>query len=142
MFYLIPTPIGNLGDVTLRSLEIIKSVDILLAEDTRHSSRLLSHYDISRTLSSFHSHNEHKRLDSIVEELKAGKTVGLMSDAGTPGISDPGYLLVRACHAQNIPVQCLPGATALVPALVSSGIPSDRFFFEGFLPHKKGAIHD
>jgi 16S rRNA (cytidine1402-2'-O)-methyltransferase len=136
--YLVPTPIGNLGDITLRALEILKTVDIILAEDTRNSGQLLKHFDIKKPLLSFHAHNEHKVLPSIVEQLNSGKKMALISDAGTPGISDPGYLLVREALAQNIQLETLPGATAFVPALVNSGLPCDHFVFEGFLPHKKG----
>jgi len=134
----VPTPIGNLGDITLRALEVLKSVDLILAEDTRTSSKLLSHYEIKSAIKSFHIHNEHKAVASIIELLKSGKQLALVSDAGTPGISDPGFLLVRACHDHGIKVECLPGATALIPALVSSGLPAHNFHFEGFLPHKKG----
>ncbi|MEP2670616.1 MAG: 16S rRNA (cytidine(1402)-2'-O)-methyltransferase [Cyclobacteriaceae bacterium] len=136
--YLVPTPIGNLGDITLRSLEILKQVDTILAEDTRKSGILLKHYDIQKPLVSFHIFNEHKKLTGLVEKMKAGETMALVSDAGTPGISDPGFLLTRACLQEGIQLECLPGATAFVPALVKSGFPTDRFVFEGFLPHKKG----
>lgn len=136
--YLVPTPIGNLGDITLRSLEVLKQVDIILAEDTRKSGILLKHYDIQKPLVSFHIFNEHKKLTGLVEKMKAGDTMALVSDAGTPGISDPGFLLTRACLQEGIQLECLPGATAFVPALVKSGFPTDRFVFEGFLPHKKG----
>ena len=136
--YLVPTPIGNLADITFRAIEVLNSVDLILAEDTRTSSKLLNHYKISRPLKSFHSFNEHKTLNSMIDQLKSGKQVALISDAGTPGISDPGFLLVRESLSQKIDVECLPGATAFVPALVKSGIPCDRFVFEGFLPHKKG----
>ncbi|MDG1476338.1 MAG: 16S rRNA (cytidine(1402)-2'-O)-methyltransferase [Vicingaceae bacterium] len=136
--YLIPTPIGNLEDITLRSLRILKEVDIILAEDTRTSSKLLKHYDISKKLVAHHQHNEHKSLERIIESLKAGETMALISDAGTPAISDPGFLLARECIKNDIEIECLPGATAFVPALVNSGFPSDKFVFEGFLPHKKG----
>lgn len=136
--YIVPTPIGNLEDITLRALRILKEVDRVLAEDTRTSGKLLKHYDINKPMSSFHIHNEHKVLDKIIEELKAGVVMALVSDAGTPAISDPGFLLVRACLQHSIKVECLPGATAFVPALVNSGFPSTRFIFEGFLPHKKG----
>jgi len=136
--YLVPTPIGNLGDITLRALEVLKSVDLILAEDTRTSGILLRHYNISKPLQSFHIHNEHKALASVISRLEKGETIALVSDAGTPGISDPGFLLVRECVKNNLSVECLPGATAFVPALVKSGFPTDRFVFEGFLPHKKG----
>ncbi|MBS1680241.1 MAG: 16S rRNA (cytidine(1402)-2'-O)-methyltransferase [Bacteroidetes bacterium] len=136
--YLVPTPIGNLGDITLRALEILKSVDVILAEDTRTSGILLKHYNISKPLQSFHVFNEHKALQSIIQKLKQGETLALVSDAGTPAISDPGFLLVRECLKNNLTIECLPGPTAFVPALVKSGFPTDRFVFEGFLPHKKG----
>src|SRR3954468_976432 len=138
MLYIVPTPLGNLKDITLRSLEVLKSVDVILAEDTRTSSKLLQHYGISKPLSPYHQHNEHKIVTHIADQLLAGKTFALITDAGTPGISDPGFLLVRECIRHNIPVECLPGATAFVPALVQSGLPSDSFVFEGFLPLKKG----
>jgi 16S rRNA (cytidine1402-2'-O)-methyltransferase len=138
MLYLVPTPLGNLKDITLRSIEVLQSVDVILCEDTRTSSRLLQHYNIQKPLSPYHQHNEHKIVQHIVEQLAAGKTMALITDAGTPGISDPAFLLVRACLQQNVKVECLPGATAFVPALVNSGIPSNRFVFEGFLPLKKG----
>ncbi|WP_172919877.1 16S rRNA (cytidine(1402)-2'-O)-methyltransferase [Capnocytophaga canis] len=136
--YLIPTPIGNLEDITLRALRLLKEVDMILAEDTRTSSKLLKHYDIATPMQSYHMHNEHKVVDYWVQRIKNGEIVGLITDAGTPGISDPGFLLTRACLEQCIEVECLPGATAFVPALVSSGLPNDRFIFEGFLPDKKG----
>ncbi len=136
--YVVPTPIGNLGDITLRALEVLKSVDTILAEDTRTSGFLLKHYQISQPLQSFHIFNEHKALQSVIQKLKDGETMALVSDAGTPGISDPGFLLVRECLKNNLTIECLPGATAFVPALVKSGFPTDRFVFEGFLPHKKG----
>jgi 16S rRNA (cytidine1402-2'-O)-methyltransferase len=136
--YLIPTPIGNLQDITLRALTTLKEVDLVLAEDTRVSKKLLNHFDIPAKLSSFHQHNEHKMLENIIGKLTSGLSIALVSDAGTPGISDPGFLLVRECIQHDIPVEALPGATAFVPALVVSGLPSDRFVFEGFLPHKKG----
>lgn len=136
--YLVPTPIGNLRDITLRALDVLKEVNTILAEDTRTSSKLLKHYQINNTLESFHAFNEHKRLNQLIERLRQGETMALISDAGTPAISDPGFLLVRACNEHQIPVECLPGATALIPALVNSGLPSDRFVFEGFLPTKKG----
>ena len=136
--YLIPTPIGNLEDITLRALRLLKEVEVILAEDTRTSSKLLKHYDIHTPMQSYHLFNEHKVVDAWVQRIKGGTTVGLITDAGTPAISDPGFLLARACIAEGIPVECLPGATAFVPALVSSGLPNDRFTFEGFLPDKKG----
>ncbi|HLU84044.1 MAG TPA: 16S rRNA (cytidine(1402)-2'-O)-methyltransferase [Vicingaceae bacterium] len=136
--YLVPTPIGNLQDFTYRAVEVLNTVDLILAEDTRTSSKLLKHYNIGKPLTAFHQHNEHKSLDKIIDKLNSGSTIALVSDAGTPGISDPGFLLVRACVENNIDVECLPGATAFVPALVSSGFPCDKFVFEGFLPHKKG----
>ncbi|GAB3328457.1 16S rRNA (cytidine(1402)-2'-O)-methyltransferase [Marivirga atlantica] len=136
--YLIPTPIGNLEDITLRAINTLKSVDLILAEDTRTSGKLLKHYEIDKPLRSFHIHNEHHKVNSIIEELKGGKIIALVSDAGTPGISDPGFLLARAALENDIKLECLPGATALIPALVKSGFPNDRFVFEGFLPHKKG----
>lgn len=136
--FLVPTPIGNLGDMTIRGLEILKSVDTVLAEDTRTSGMLLKHYQISKPLQSFHIFNEHKALAGLVKRMMDGETMALISDAGTPGISDPGFLLVRECLQAGIKVDSLPGATALIPALVKSGFPTDRFVFEGFLPHKKG----
>lgn len=136
--YLVPSPIGNLGDITYRAVEILKQADVILCEDTRTSSVLLRHYNIQKPLTPYHQHNEHKILAHLVEQMQAGKTFALITDAGTPGVSDPGFLLVRECLRQNIPVECLPGATAFVPALVQSGIPSNRFVFEGFLPLKKG----
>jgi 16S rRNA (cytidine1402-2'-O)-methyltransferase len=136
--YIIPTPIGNLGDITLRALEVLKAVDLILAEDTRTSGKLFKHYSISRPLQSFHNFNEHKVVEGLVKRLQQGETMALVSDAGTPGISDPGFLIVRAALQADIKVECLPGATAFVPALVKSGLPCDRFVFEGFLPHKKG----
>ena len=136
--YIVPTPIGNLEDITLRAIRILKEADLILAEDTRTSYKLLRHYDITTPLSSHHIHNEHKSIDKIVMRLQAGETMALISDAGTPAISDPGFLLVRACVENDIEVDCLPGATALIPALVNSGLPNDKFHFEGFLPHKKG----
>ena len=138
MIYLIPTPIGNLEDITLRAIRLLKEVDLILAEDTRVSIKLLKHFEIGTPLQSFHMHNEHKKVETVVEQLKNGKTVALISDAGTPGISDPGFLLVREALKEGMEVQCLPGPTALIPALVQSGIPCDRFVFEGFLPPKKG----
>ena len=136
--YLIPTPIGNLEDITLRALRILKEVNIVLAEDTRTSRKLFSHYDIDANLAPFHMHNEHKVLQKWIDRIKLGETIALVSDAGTPAISDPGFLLVRECVKNDIEVDCLPGATAFVPALVNSGLPSDKFVFEGFLPVKKG----
>ena len=136
--FVVPTPIGNLGDITLRSIEVLKSADLILAEDTRTSSKLLKHYDIDTPVESFHMHNEHKKLESIINKLRSDTEIALISDAGTPGISDPGFLLVRECINNEVEVECLPGPTAFVPALVSSGLPCDRFSFEGFLPVKKG----
>lgn len=136
--YLVPTPIGNLGDITLRALEVLKSVDIVLAEDTRNSGQLLKHLQIKKPMMSFHAFNEHKTVHSIIDRLKSGTQMALISDAGTPGISDPGYLLVREALEHDISIETLPGATAFVPALVNSGLPCDRFVFEGFLPPKKG----
>ena len=136
--FVVPTPIGNLGDITLRSIEVLKSADLILAEDTRTSSKLLKHYDIDTPVESFHMHNEHKKLEYIINKLKRDFEIALISDAGTPGISDPGFLLVRECINNEVEVECLPGPTAFVPALVSSGLPCDRFSFEGFLPVKKG----
>ena len=138
MLYIVPTPIGNLEDITLRALNVLKSVDLILAEDTRTSKKLLDHYEIETPMRSFHAHNEHKVLSNIIEQLKVGTDMALISDAGTPSISDPGFLLVRACRENEIELTCLPGATAFVPALVMSALPSDKFYFEGFLPHKKG----
>ncbi len=136
--YLVPTPIGNLGDITLRAIEVLKEVDLVLAEDTRKSGILLKHFQISKPLFSHHKFNEHRTLESLVNRILGGTTIALISDAGTPGISDPGFLLVRACIEQEIPVESLPGPTAFVPALVNSGLPCERFVFEGFLPQKKG----
>lgn len=136
--YLVPTPIGNLEDITLRALTVLKSVDTILAEDTRTSGKLLKHFDISQPLRSYHIFNEHKAIEKLLSEFEEGKIMALISDAGTPSISDPGFLLVRECLKADIKIECLPGATAFVPALVKSGLPSDRFVFEGFLPHKKG----
>ena len=138
MLYLVPTPIGNLKDITLRALDVLKEVDVILAEDTRNSSRLLNHYNITKPLSPYHQHNEHKILQHLIDQLTAGKNMAVVTDAGTPGISDPAFLLVRECIKNNIKVECLPGATAFVPALVNSGLPINRFVFEGFLPAKKG----
>jgi 16S rRNA (cytidine1402-2'-O)-methyltransferase len=136
--YLVPTPIGNLGDITLRALDVLKSVDVILAEDTRTSGVLLKHYQINKPLQSFHIFNEHKAIAALIDRLKKGEVMALISDAGTPGISDPGFLLVREALKNELTIDCLPGATALIPALVKSGFPTDRFVFEGFLPHKKG----
>lgn len=138
MIYLIPTPIGNLEDMTLRGIRLMKEVDLILAEDTRTSQKLLNHYEIKTSMQSFHMHNEHKKVAQVIQEVLRGKTIALISDAGTPGISDPGYLLVHEALKQGVKVECLPGPTALIPALVQSGLPSDRFVFEGFLPPKKG----
>lgn len=138
MLYLVPTPIGNLKDITLRALDILKEVDLILAEDTRTTSHLLNHYGITRPLSPYHQHNEHKVLQHLVSQMLEGKKMAVVTDAGTPGISDPAFLLVRECLKVGIKVECLPGATAFVPALVNSGIPANRFCFEGFLPLKKG----
>lgn len=136
--FLIPSPIGNLGDITYRAVKVLQEADMILAEDTRTSSVLLKHYQISKPLLSYHQHNEHQITQSLVQRLQQGETMALLTDAGTPGISDPGFLLVRECIRNNIQVECLPGATAFVPALVNSGIPMNRFAFEGFLPLKKG----
>ena len=136
--FIVPTPIGNLGDITFRAIETLKSVDLILAEDTRTSLKLLNRYNIENSVESYHMHNEHKKLISIIDKLNSGFEIALISDAGTPGISDPGFLLIRECIKNNIEIECLPGATALIPALVNSGLPSDRFLFEGFLPVKKG----
>lgn len=136
--FLVPTPIGNLEDITLRAIRILKSVDTILAEDTRTSGKLLKHYQIETKQQSYHAFNEHQVLEGLVKRLKAGEKIALISDAGTPAISDPGFLLVRECLSQDIAVECLPGPSALIPALVQSGLPADRFVFEGFLPHKKG----
>lgn len=136
--YIVPTPIGNLEDITLRALRVLKEVDVVLAEDTRTSSVLLRHYDIHTPLRAHHRNNEHKSVDGIVQELESGKEMALISDAGTPGISDPGFMLARACREAGIDLECLPGPTAFVPAMVASGLPCDRFVFEGFLPLKKG----
>lgn len=138
MLTLVPTPIGNLGDITLRAIEVLKSADFILAEDTRVSGRLLQHLGLKKTMHSFHANNEHKNLELVLGRLQNGENAAMISDAGTPGISDPGFLLVRACVEQNIEIQTLPGPTAFVPALVQSGLPCDRFVFEGFLPVKKG----
>lgn len=138
MLYLVPTPLGNLKDITLRSLEVLQQVDVILCEDTRTSSKLLNHYKIQKPLSPYHQHNEHKIVAHIVDQLRSGKTMALITDAGTPGISDPAFLLVRECIRQEVKVECLTGATAFVVALVNSGLPTNRFVFEGFLPLKKG----
>lgn len=138
MLYIVPTPIGNLADITFRAIDILKSVDLILAEDTRTSSVLLQHYQIQKPITPYHQHNEHKIIHHLAEQLQAGKTMALLTDAGTPGISDPAFLLVRECVKQDIKVECLPGATAFVPALVNSGLPISSFCFEGFLPLKKG----
>lgn len=148
MLYLVPTPVGNLEDITLRAIRVLKEADLILCEDTRTSGILLKHYDIHNTLLSHHKFNEHQTLEPLITRLESGQTIALITDAGTPAISDPGFLLVRECVRHDIEVQCLPGATAFVPALVSSGLPDDRFCFEGFLPQKKGrqtrlnALHD
>ena len=136
--FIVPTPIGNLQDMTFRAINVLKSVDLILAEDTRVSGKLLKHFEINTKMQSYHMHNEHKILNSIVDKLKSGLEIALISDAGTPAISDPGFLLTRACVDEGIAIECLPGATAFVPALVNSGLPNDRFVFEGFLPIKKG----
>ena len=138
MLYIVPTPIGNLADITFRAIDILKSVDLILAEDTRTSSVLLNHYQIHKPISPYHQHNEHKIVQHLAEQLQAGKTIALLTDAGTPGISDPAFLLVRECVKYDVKVECLPGATAFVPALVNSGLPMNNFCFEGFLPLKKG----
>lgn len=138
MLYVVPTPIGNLEDITVRALRVLQEVSVIWAEDTRTSRKLLDHYSISTPMRAYHAFNEHGMVDRITGELSAGATYALISDAGTPGISDPGFLLVRACVQRGIPVECLPGPTAFVPALVASGIPCDAFHYEGFLPHKKG----
>lgn len=140
MLILVPTPIGNLKDITLRALEVLQEVDVILAEDTRTSSVLLNHYNIQKPLSPYHQHNEHKIVQHLIDQLKEGKKIALITDAGTPGISDPAFLLVRACVQNGVPVETLPGATAFVPALVNSGLPTNRFVFEGFLPQKKGRM--
>ena len=138
MLYLVPTPLGNLKDITFRAIEVLQSVDVILCEDTRTSSKLLHHYNIQKPLSPYHQHNEHKIAAHLVDQMKAGKTFALITDAGTPAISDPAFLLVRECVANDVKVECLPGATAFVPALVNSGLPTNSFVFEGFLPLKKG----
>jgi 16S rRNA (cytidine1402-2'-O)-methyltransferase len=136
--YIVPTPIGNMEDISFRALKVLKEVDVVLAEDTRTSGKLMKHFEVKTSLQSHHIHNEHKSIERIVEQLKSGIVFALISDAGTPAISDPGFLLVRACVKNDIEVECLPGPTALIPALVNSGLPTDKFHFEGFLPHKKG----
>lgn len=138
MLYIVPSPIGNLQDITFRALEVLKQVDVVLAEDTRNSSRLLNHYQLIKPLSPYHAHNEHRVLHHLVDQLLQGKKMALLTDAGTPGVSDPAFLLVRECIKAGVTVECLPGATAFVPALVDSGLPMNRFAFEGFLPVKKG----
>jgi 16S rRNA (cytidine1402-2'-O)-methyltransferase len=138
MLYLVPTPLGNLKDITFRAIEVLQSVDVILCEDTRTSSKLLHHYNIQKPLSPYHQHNEHKIAAHLVQQMQAGKTFALITDAGTPAISDPAFLLVRECVANDVKVECLPGATAFVPALVNSGLPTNSFVFEGFLPLKKG----
>jgi 16S rRNA (cytidine1402-2'-O)-methyltransferase len=138
MLYIVPTPIGNLKDITLRAIEVLKEVDLILAEDTRNTSHLLNHYQVSKPLSPYHQHNEHKVLQHLVSQLLEGKKMAIVTDAGTPGISDPAFLLIRECIKAGVKVECLPGATAFVPALINSGIPTNRFCFEGFLPLKKG----
>ena len=136
--YLVPTPIGNLEDMTFRAVKVLQEADLILAEDTRTSGKLMKHFQITTPMQAHHMHNEHKTIEAAIRKLKAGTTIALVSDAGTPAISDPGFLLTRACLEQHIPVECLPGPTAFVPALVNSGLPNDRFVFEGFLPVKKG----
>ena len=136
--FIVPTPIGNLKDITIRAIDALQTVDIIYAEDTRTSLKLLNHYEITTPMKSFHMHNEHSKLDNIISSLKQGKTAAIISDAGTPGISDPGFSLVRACIENDIEVECLPGPTALIPALINSGFPCEKFSFEGFLPAKKG----
>jgi 16S rRNA (cytidine1402-2'-O)-methyltransferase len=138
MLYIVPSPIGNLADITFRAIEVLKSVDLILAEDTRTSSKLLRYYNIERPTTPYHQHNEHKIYNHLIDQLSSGKTMALLTDAGTPGISDPAFLLVRECIKNDIKVECLPGATAFVPALVNSGLPINSFCFEGFLPLKKG----
>jgi 16S rRNA (cytidine1402-2'-O)-methyltransferase len=138
MLYLVPSPIGNLADITFRAIEVLKTVDLILAEDTRTSAFLLKHYNIEKPISPYHQHNEHKVLQHLVDQLAGGKSMALLTDAGTPGISDPAFLLVREAIKNDIKVECLPGATAFVPALVNSGLPTNRFVFEGFIPQKKG----
>src|SRR5690554_736914 len=136
--FIVPTPIGNLEDMTFRAIKVLKEVDLILAEDTRTSAKLMKHFEIATPMMSHHMHNEHQTVDTVIQKIKSGQTIALISDAGTPAISDPGFLLTRACVEQQIEVECLPGATAFVPALVNSGLPNDKFVFEGFLPDKKG----
>ncbi len=138
MLYIVPTPIGNLKDITLRALEVLKNVDLIIAEDTRHTKRLLTHFGIAKPLQSYHAHNEHQIASDYIDKLKQNMDIALVSDGGTPGISDPGYLLINICIQQGIPIDVLPGASAVTTAVVASGLPSNRFYFEGFLPHKKG----
>jgi 16S rRNA (cytidine1402-2'-O)-methyltransferase len=138
MLYVVPSPIGNLKDITLRAIEVLKSVQLILAEDTRTTANLLNHYEIRNPISPYHQHNEHQVVQHLVDQLEAGKSMAIVTDAGTPGISDPAFLLIRECIRRNVKVECLPGATAFVPALVNSGLPCNRFTFEGFLPQKKG----
>lgn len=138
MLYLVPTPIGNLEDMTFRAIAVLKKVEFILAEDTRTSGKLLKHYGIDTPMKAYHAHNEHAKTSEVIKILQEGKDIALISDAGTPAISDPGFLLVRSCHENKIEITCLPGANALIPALAMSGIPCDKFYFEGFLPHKKG----
>lgn len=138
MLSLVPTPVGHLQDITLRALEILKGADVIFAEDTRHTRNLCLHYQIHTPLESFHQHNEHQKLEDVISQLRSGRHIAMVTDAGTPGISDPGFLLVRRCREENLPVQVLPGPTALIPAVVTSGFPCNRFHFEGFLPPKKG----
>lgn len=138
MLYLVPTPIGNLGDISFRAVEILNTVDVILAEDTRQTAKLMAHYNIQTRLQAFHAHNEHRAMPEIIQQLKAGATYALVTDAGSPGISDPGFLISRACQNESIQISALPGATAFVPALTASGLPSEHFYFEGFLPQKKG----
>ena len=140
MLYIIPSPIGNLKDITFRAIEVLKDVDVILAEDTRNTARLLNHYQVNRPLSPYHQHNEHKVVQHLVDQLQAGKKMAVVTDAGTPGISDPAFLLVRECIKAGVRVECLPGPTAFVPALLKSGLGADRFVFEGFLPQKKGRL--
>ena len=140
--FIVPTPIGNLKDITIRAIETLQSVDTVYAEDTRTSSKLLNHYEIKTPMQSFHMHNEHAKLENIISSFKQGKTGAIISDAGTPGISDPGFSLVRACIKNDIEVECLPGPTALIPALINSGFPCEKFSFEGFLPAKKEELKD